>query len=189
MKQTTLAIVLLSLCTWKSLHAQEKMDTSLKLQDIQLTNAPAFSLMDVSPSSIQSPASTKAFAASIANTLTQGTGLPQNYALEFTPFWFTPHQRFSNHKYFGVTADGKSIPTSQIRFISLSFALINKDSATNVGKLANHNASLGVRATLIKIYSGATRKKISQTAVAWDTALAGRIGELNGEAPTQAQVD
>src|SRR4029077_4512415 len=79
------------------LQAQAQQDTTLKLQDISLSNAPAFSLLDISPSSIEHPAATKAFAVSVVNTFVRSNGIPQNYALELTPFWFIAHPRMTNY--------------------------------------------------------------------------------------------
>jgi hypothetical protein len=185
MKPFLLSLAFLLLVCISSSYAQTQ-NNSLQLQDMQLTNAPAFSLMDVSPSSIQSPTSTKAFSTSIVNAITQGNGIPQNYAVEFTPFWFTAHPRMTSYKFFGITPSGQSNPFSQARFVSLSLAIINKDSTQNIGKLGNHNAGFGARTTLIKIYSGRVRDSIYNTAKKWDQALATLA---TGTQMTRAQLD
>jgi hypothetical protein len=168
---------------------QAKPDNKLKLQDLNLTNAPAFSLTDVSPSSIESPTTTKAFSTSIVNSFNQSNGIPQNYAIEFTPFWFTQHPHITNYQYFGIHPDGTNNSFSQARFFALSFAIINKDTATNVGKFGNHNAAFGIRTTLIRVMGYTARKKIVGFAAGWDNLLKAQLDSLNGLPPTVAQLD
>ncbi len=170
------------------MYAQGTQDNSIKLQDLQLTNAPVFNLLDISPSSIDNPASTKAFAASILSAINQGSGIPQNYALEFTPFWYTKHPKYTSYTYFGVKSTGENMPFSQARLFSVSFAFINKDSTTNYGKLANHNAGLGVRTTLIRFFSRKTRDSIQSVSKDWYNSLKIAAEQLPTDV-TQADVD
>jgi hypothetical protein len=188
MKTYTLILIALVFASLTTCYAQTQ-DNSLKLQDIQLSNAPAFSLLDISPSSIETPNSTKAFSTSILNNISQSNGIPQNYAVEFTPFWFQSHPKMTNYKYFGISPTGGSKPFSQARLLSVSFAVINNDTTTNKGKLGNHNAALGIRATLIKIYDKKRRDSILSTAKHWDDALALIIKQQNGDPLTKDQLD
>lgn len=149
---------------------KDQPDSTLKLEDLQLTNAPGFSLMDVSPSSIERPSTTRAFAASIVNAIGQSNGIPQNYAVEFTPFWFLKHPHLSPLKYYGLKKDGGSRPFAALGLFSVSFALINNPGAT-VNNIAAHNASLGLRTTLIKVYKKKTRDNILRTNTQWVEAL------------------
>ncbi len=166
-------------------HAQTKSNNSLSLQDIQLSNAPAFSLLDISPASIQKPASTKAFTTSVLSNL--GNGIPQNYALEVTPFWLRKHVDLTTAKYIGFTDDPK-VPANKgydiwnkIRYSQFSFAIANRDSSTNVGSLANHNVSLGARVTLVSVYKQSDLNNIRSKTSQWLNALQDAQG--NGPNP------
>ena len=177
MKKIYIISALVSFIVFK-INAQDKPDSSLKLEDFQLTNAPGFSLLDVSPSSIERPVTTKAFSASVINSLNQSTGIPQNYAVEFTPFWFFKHPKLSALKYYGLSDDGnaKNKAFSSVKFLSVSFALISNPSGTT-SQLAAHNLSFGFRTTILKLYTKKTRTKLSRVNEAWVTAL--RVASRN----------
>lgn len=152
-------IILISFLNCKT-TAQDKVDLTLKLSDLQLTNAPGFSLLDVSPSSIEKPASSKAFSASVVNALNQNNGIPQNYAVEFTPYWFLNKKKMTAFDYLGISKDGeKSNPMSQAKFMSISFAIINNLDSSNKQE-ASKNASLGIRATILSFLTKNTTKGI-----------------------------
>lgn len=153
-----------------------KADSTLKLEDMELSNAPAFSLLDISPASIQKPGSTKALATSVVSNL--NGGIPQNYALEVTPFWFFKHPSLTSAKYFGFkkdTINGKetvnNLAFSRAQYFSISLAVINKDTSMNFGTLGNHNISLGLRATLLKFYKKKDLIDINSKSEAWLNAL------------------
>lgn len=189
MRKTLFTMVMIFSIT--QLFAQASRDNSLKIQDLQLSNAPAFNLLDVSPSSIDNVASTKAFSTSVINTLNQGNGIPQNYALEFTPFWYMKHKHYTSYKYFGIDTSlaAKSLPFSQARLWSVSFAFINKDSTTNVGKLQNHNAGIGVRTTLIQIQKKYVRNNIERLSGNWYYSLRDFLTAIAPNIPTREQLD
>jgi hypothetical protein len=168
MKKTYSIIFLF--CVALNITAQDKPDSTLKLEDLQMTNAPSFSLLDVSPSSIERPSTTKAFSASIVNAITQNSGIPQNYAVEFTPFWFVSHPKLSALKYYGVKENGDMRPFSSLGLFSVSFALINNPN-TAPGQIAAHNVSFGIRTTLLKIYKKKTRDILFKTNSDWVGAL------------------
>ncbi len=71
-----LIITLLPL-SFVKVNGQAKQDNNIKIQDLQLSNAPAFNLLDVSPSSIDNVASTKAFTTSIVNAITNQVQYPK----------------------------------------------------------------------------------------------------------------
>ncbi|NTS41913.1 hypothetical protein HRG84_13435 [Flavisolibacter sp. BT320] len=150
-------------------RASRKVDTTLKLENLELSHAPAFSLLDISPSIITRPASTRALTTSVVSNLR--SGIPQNYALEVTPFWFSKHPELTSAKYFGFdatdTANIKNLEWSRAKYYSLSLAVINKDTSINVGTLGNHNVSFGVRTTLLKFYRKSDLKNIYNKNNAW----------------------
>lgn len=158
--------------------AQAKKDNTLKLSDIQLSNAPAFNILDISPSSIQRPASTKAFTTNVLSNLTNG--IPQNYAMEVTPFWFMKHPHLNTSGYMGIntpdTFTSGKVKYNQnifnsLKFASVSAALVNKDSSTNAGRLANHNLGFGVQTTVLAVYRQTDLKNIYEKALRWKQAI------------------
>lgn len=133
------------LCAAFALNAQE--DT-LSLKDLEVPNAPGFILLDKAPSTIERPKSTKAFVLSVLNAFDSGNGIPKNYAVEFTPFWFFRHPRMTAYKYAGLNADkDRQRVFSQLQRLSVSAAFVSgNDTAT---AQAVNNLALGLRANLL----------------------------------------
>ncbi|MEZ0130425.1 hypothetical protein AB9T88_11950, partial [Flavobacterium sp. LBUM151] len=77
-------LILVFLVTLK-LFSQE--GNSIKITDLELPNAPAFTILDYSPTIISTPATTQAFTLSLINSINENKGFPTDYALEFTPYW------------------------------------------------------------------------------------------------------
>jgi hypothetical protein len=185
--------LIIPILTWSCevVHGQKLFrDSTLTLSELKLTNAPAFSLLDISPSSIETTPTTKTIGISIANAINQGNGVPQNLAIEVTPFWLFKHKKMTDYKYFGVNKDyKKNSPLSQARFFSISLAVINKDSTTNIGTLANHNVGFGVRTTVIKCYSKSSLKSIRNAKYNWYNSQMNFLLQHKAMAVTTAQID
>ena len=129
--------------------------SDVTISSLETPASPAFVLLDVAPSSIQNPTTAKAFGASVIDAVTQSNGIPKNYAVEFTPFWFVqkPH-KMTFEKYYGIRmkSDQTEVanPFSSGRFVSLSFAFVNgsgKDSVAN----KYTNVAFGFKTTIVKI--------------------------------------
>jgi hypothetical protein len=133
----------LTLVSWIAVHlnisAQSQKQTEINLNDLQAPNSPAFILLDVAPTLIERPTSSKAFATSIINSIAENNGIPQNYAVEFTPFWFFKHPEFTAYKYYGINENGsKKKPFSSSRMTAISLAYVNKQVIDTVsGKYAH----------------------------------------------------
>ncbi len=125
----------------------------ISLDNLQIPNSPAFILLDVAPTSIDRPTSSKAFAASIINSVRESNGIPRNYAVEFTPYWFFKHQGLSALKYWGIDKeDGGQLPFSLAQRFSFSLATVQNDlQIDSINKITLNNISAGVRMTLINI--------------------------------------
>lgn len=123
---------------------------SLSIKDLEIPASPAFILLDQSPSIIERPNTSKAFVLSILNPLTDISGLPENYAADFTPFWFFRHPGMNQFKYMGYDkTKGKQKIFSNIKKTSVSLAFINQ-SDSPAGKPVG-NFSAGIRTTLLSV--------------------------------------
>lgn len=146
---------------WLSVHlsvsfsyAQDISTSAIKLKDLQVPNSPAFILLDVAPTSIEEPSTAKAFSTSILNAISENNGIPQNYGVEFTPFWFIKHPTFTSFKYFGISPDGKNRRVfAGLRMTAVSFALINNQTSKDTLLSKTSNLSLGLRSTILKVIS------------------------------------
>jgi hypothetical protein len=79
---------------------QKKTNSPINTQDIKkiadsfpsfnslhMPVSPAFSLLGISPTSIEKPTTPSTLALTILNTSNNLTSLPQNFAMEFSPYW------------------------------------------------------------------------------------------------------
>lgn len=147
-------IFLVVLLTAVRLNAQNE----ITLEDLQTPNSPGFILLDVAPTSIERPANVKAFTASMLNALNSGGSFAKNYAAEFAPFWFVKSRNISPLKYWGIkssgTKAGDNLWFSALKLGTISFAFINKDSASDI---TSSNFSIGGRTTLLR-YTKSTHR-------------------------------
>src|SRR4051812_40022897 len=95
------SLAILTLCLGAALPSWGQVSDSLELKDLEVPNSPGFILLDKSPTIIERPNSTRAFMVSALNSFTDNSGLPKNYAVEFTPFWFFKHPHMTSYKYMG----------------------------------------------------------------------------------------
>ncbi len=146
MKRKALIAVFL-LGAFQVLFAQEDAG-KVKLTDLEVPSSPAFMLLDVGPTVIERPGTAKAFALGIVNSVSENGGLPQNYAVEFTPYWFFRHPELSSLKYLGYNAStDKQNIFSNIPKGAFSLAMVqSKDSM-----LSTQNVSFGFRTNLITV--------------------------------------
>ena len=122
--------------------------TSVK--DIEFPNSPAFILLDQTPSVIERPASAQALAFNILNSFQSGFSFPQNYAVEFTPFWFFKNSEMTAMKYAGYNeTTGKQTYFSNIKKASVSMAYLNTKDTSRPKSI--NNLSVGIRLNLISI--------------------------------------
>lgn len=141
-------------------YAQTSPST-ISLKNLQVPSSPAFILMDVAPTSIEKPATAKAFSASILNSVSENNGIPENYGVEFTPFWFVKHPRFTAYKYYGIDRTGiKRMPFAGLRMTAISLASVRNETAIDTVFLKTSNISIGVRSTLVKVISDADIRDI-----------------------------
>lgn len=151
-------IIVINLILISSVQAQE----TIKLKDLKTPNSPGFQILDVAPSSIERPTNPKAFAATLMSLTSNGTAIPKNFALEFSPFWtFKSDSVSSVHKYLNIRKDNNSNAFSGIfRKMSVSLASTFSDS-TSGSLLKNTNyIAFGVRTNLVTIRTKAQSDKI-----------------------------
>ena len=123
---------------------------TLTLKDLDIPNAPGFILLDNTPTSIEKPNTSKAFVISALNSFSSNGGIPQNYAVEFTPFWFFKHPNMTSLIYMGYKHNRQSL-FHNIQKAAVSFAFINSQDSVTEQHIANF--SLGVRTNLLTVRS------------------------------------
>ncbi|MCV9929744.1 porin family protein [Flavobacterium sp. LS1R49] len=127
----------------------------IKLKDLKTPNSPGFQILDIAPSSIERPTNPKAFAATLMSLTSNGSAIPKNFAMEFSPFWtFKSDSTSSIHKYLNIRKDKSSknaIFSGILRKMSVSLVSTFSDStAGSLLKNTNYIA-FGIRTNLITI--------------------------------------
>ncbi|GAB1402913.1 hypothetical protein MASR1M74_00910 [Lentimicrobium sp.] len=142
------AYLLLFLLCSSMLGAAQNDAGVVKLGDLEMPASPAFMLLDAVPTVIERPATARAFVLGIVNSVNQSGGLPQNYAVEFTPFWFFRHPHMTSLKYHGYNATkDKQTPFSNISKGALSMAVVQTHDST----YSRQNISFGLRTNLFTL--------------------------------------
>lgn len=132
-------LLLISICIFSlNLKAQEQ---TIKITDLELPNAPAFTILDQTPTNISSPTTTQALTLSLINASTSANGLPTNYALEFTPYWIFAKQGRSMLDY--IDSEEEMAFCKPYKNLSFSVATVKKDTIQNL--------SIGIRTNLLTI--------------------------------------
>ena len=69
------------------------------ISELSAPTSPAFVLLGLAPASVDRPDSAKALVVNAFSDVAESEGLPQDYALEVTPFWMKPHRTLSFTEY------------------------------------------------------------------------------------------
>ncbi len=72
---------------------------NIELENLRTPTAPAFTLLDITPTAIERPHTPKELGLSLLSASNQDNLLPQNYALEVAPYWLFPHPTLTHQEY------------------------------------------------------------------------------------------
>ncbi|MEP7169959.1 MAG: hypothetical protein ABI855_11365, partial [Bacteroidota bacterium] len=154
-------IVLLLLFSYKDIYAQTENaanSETLDLKDLAVPTSPAFLLMDVGSTSIESPVNPKEFALGLVQNFDRDNKWFNDYSLEFTPYWWVKPGSRSAYDFIGLSKHGSANYEqnyfSGLKFTSISLAFINKDMTPDSVDLNQKIFSLGARTTILKIRNG-----------------------------------
>ncbi len=158
MKKVILSLLFLP---WLSAHGQNNSDTTSFL-DLTPPASPAFNLLDVSPVTVDRPATVRALAVNIANAIGNGSnGFPKNFALQVAPYWLFSHPNMNIYKYNGLVMNRNAAPSERLQFkqnifyglrnLSISAASVNKDSAQSNTTAATNFIAFSVKANVINV--------------------------------------
>jgi hypothetical protein len=73
------------------------------LDNLRTPTSPAFSILDVAPTSVSRPSTPRALALELYSKTQHGTVIPNNYSLEVAPHWLRPQPRLSFDAYTNPT--------------------------------------------------------------------------------------
>lgn len=155
MKQLLFSLSFILLCS----HAYSQ-DTTITLSSLAAPDVPVLSLLDLNTSTITTVHSTKAFTASALQAFANSSSaIPQNYAVEFTPYWFVAPTNRTALKYMGVNK-GKLNPFNGIKKALFSVAFVNSQSDTSGNQVSN--VAMGASARILAIYPKGYKKQLQE---------------------------
>jgi hypothetical protein len=71
-------------------------------EDLRAPVSPVFALLGTTPASIERPQTPRALTMNLISAVSDGEGLPKNYALEIAPYWTTYHPDLSFDDYYNA---------------------------------------------------------------------------------------
>jgi len=168
-------IIFILLCAAGRAGAQVQNPT-VSLKDLAVPSSPAFVITDITPTLVQNPATPKAFVLGVAQSYQQsGTGFPNNYSAEFTPYWWLKLHSRSVYNAQGIhrskrdTTKWVTDPTAGLKYTSISTAFVNKDLIPDTSKAAQRVFAVGIHATLLKIHRRGYAQKLKNSIAQWHT--------------------
>jgi hypothetical protein len=174
MKTTTvLFLVFLAMVCFGS---ESSADTNqIVLSDLGAPSSPAFSLLGVAPTVVDRPSNPKIFALDVLESAKNGS-FPQNYAMEFAPYWLFNHaydmesDTSASHWAWGV-----------VGATSVSIATMDLSNTAAVG-VTGTTLGLGIRTTILP----GNLNKSAQGLVQKITDLQSKIAHLDDKAADSA---
>ena len=156
MKKILIVLSVINLLVVSNSKAQNNNEVAL--EDLKMPSSPAFILLDVAPTSIDRPTTTKAFSTSVLKSINENNGFPENYSIDFAPYWFFKHKKLNAMDYWGFkkTVNGnKQKPFSQARYGNISFAAVKSEVAVDSLAITKDvsNIAIGFRTTLFQLRS------------------------------------
>ena len=177
-------IIILFCCWFHRLSFSQttpgSVNSEVNVKELAVPKAPAFKLLDISPTQIETPNSPKQFVLGVAQSFNDSVGWPRNYSTEFAPYWWFKSSNRSVYDFLGlktkvddVTGAKKNIGEnafSGLKFTSLSFAFINQDLVPDSIKQAQKILSVGINSSVIKIHSKNYAKALASKLQEWHDA-------------------
>jgi hypothetical protein len=126
MKRPFVAAWLLFAAIPSLIHAQA--DT---LRALRTPISPAFTLLGLTPISVERPSTPRAFAVSVLSATQRLSQLPDSWAVEVSPYWMRPHPLLTYDAYYRPTVEESLLQT-----LSVSLATSTRDTTTGATDLA-----------------------------------------------------
>ncbi|MEM7087163.1 MAG: hypothetical protein AAF489_13330 [Bacteroidota bacterium] len=164
--------------------------TNTQLTNLAPPSSPAFVLMDISPSTVYTPASIKALSFQVLNGLGSGNtdGIPKNFAAEIVPFWYTNPKNMNFLTYHNLkksdasnaSVDGydtQNVFGDIFKRASISFAYM--DGTFDVFETPQNFISIGARTTLVKMLRKQDIKNVITKYKNYDQFIKDFVGNPN----------
>ncbi len=146
-------------------------DAGLRLKELAVPNSPAFVLLDIAPTLIEAPLTPKEFALAAIQSFSDDAGLPQNYSMEFTPYWWLNAKKRNVYEFVGISKTTSTVLKENIfsglKFSNFSVGFVNKDLIPDTSSINQKIFSFGVNTTLLKIHKANYATKLNTEIDNW----------------------
>jgi hypothetical protein len=134
--------IVLALSLWAA-HCPAEPDSTLSFDLLLAPSAPGFVLLGVEPSAVERPGTPSDLALAILSHTGDLSHLPENLALQFSPYWLF----FGQHITFERFADHRDPGQNLLQTLSLSLAYSTSDSLPD---LPSTPLALGIRCSPLR---------------------------------------
>ena len=172
----TLAVLAVFLNTAKA----QRTDNGVRLKELAAPNSPAFMILDVAPTLIESPSTPKEFTLAALQSFAEGQGWPQNFAVEFTPYWWLRPSGRDVYSFAGIDKDNitRPKPFSGLKFSSISMAFVNQDLIPDAIAREQKIFSLGFHSNIVKIQHAGYAKALNSEINNWHETVQGELAVM-----------
>ncbi|ESU20297.1 hypothetical protein FEDK69T_28100 [Flavobacterium enshiense DK69] len=139
-----------TLLTFIALFSLFLLEAQVKIDDLKTPDSPGFQILDISPTSIEKPINPQALGLTLLSQTNNGTGLPSNFAMEVSPYWYFKDSKASIHKYLNIRTDNKPTATMSgiLQKLSISMASVYSDTISGSLQAKTNYLSFGIRTNL-----------------------------------------
>lgn len=130
-------VILLSAGIAEAQSSASTPPKEVELDNLHTPTSPAFTLLGVSPTDIARPSTPRALATDLVSKTNRGSIIPNNYALEFAPYWLVSHPSLSYQEY-----TDPSPVQSVMQSFSISFGTSRPDTTSDT---ASTGLAVGIR--------------------------------------------
>ena len=121
----------------------------IELEELSTPSTPAFSILDLSPTSISRPTLGKTFLMSLANGL-DNNNIVSDVAIETTPYWWVSRPGLTYEKYYGLDTDSASDNIFNQISSTLSLSFATSDASPDIDSIDSRYLAGGLRFQVLK---------------------------------------
>lgn len=161
----------IALLLFPLLHCAQESQPVVGLNDLKTPDSPGFQILDIAPSTVTRPDNPTEFAVTALQLSENGSIIPKNFAMEFSPFWFV-NKNDGIYKYYNLHQDNnRNIFAGVLRKLSVSLTSAVLDS-TKTGLPGETNMmAFGVRTNLITLRTKAQSDRFAEALENYNSAV------------------
>jgi len=165
--KTVIVILILIFSPYSIIKAQD--DGMSDFNKLRTPTSPAFTLLGIAPISVERPGNPSTFAASLISNTKNFTKLPENFSMEFAPYWMYNHPTLTWEQY---KESGGIESIFQSTTVSLGTSQIGDSLNPTTG------FAIGLKTNLLSGKLTAKAKKILDEEIKYDKATSDEIDEI-----------